>query len=79
VPSAKEKEVESASPSGCPYATGQKVSHRLFGEGTVMGMEKSLDGWRLEIRFPVVGSKKLMHTYVNPVGEPRISKEDVFD
>lgn len=47
-----------------PFVRGAKVRHRIFGEGIVQGVEKSLDGWRLEIRFPLVGVKKLMHTYV---------------
>ncbi|MEN9530446.1 MAG: hypothetical protein RI932_2319, partial [Pseudomonadota bacterium] len=34
--------------------------------GIVQRVEKSLDGFRLEIRFPVVGVKKLLHTFVQP-------------
>lgn len=45
---------------------GQRVKHKLFGTGIVQRIEKSLDGFRLEIRFPVVGVKKLLHTYVQP-------------
>lgn len=45
---------------------GQRVKHKLFGSGIVQRVEKSLDGFRLEIRFPVVGVKKLLHTYVQP-------------
>ena len=47
-----------------PFQRGGKVRHRIFGDGVVQGVEKSIDGWRLEIRFPLVGVKKLMHTYV---------------
>lgn len=43
---------------------GQRVKHKLFGVGIVQRVEKSLDGFRLEVRFPVVGTKKLMHTYL---------------
>jgi hypothetical protein len=50
-----------------PYRRGVKVRHRIFGEGVVQGVEKSLDGYRLEVRFPLVGVKKLMHTYVTPI------------
>lgn len=45
---------------------GQRVKHKLFGVGVVQRIEKSLDGFRLEVRFPVVGVKKLMHTYLQP-------------
>jgi len=62
-----------------PYARGQKVNHRVFGEGSILGAEKTLDGWRLEIRFALVGVKKLLHTYVTLAGEPRVTNEDVFD
>jgi hypothetical protein len=49
------------------WEEGQHVRHKLFGVGTIQRIEKSLDGFRLEVRFPVVGVKKLMHTYVTPV------------
>ena len=45
---------------------GQRVRHKLFGTGIVQRIEKSLDGFRLEVRFPVVGVKKLLHTYLQP-------------
>jgi DNA helicase-2/ATP-dependent DNA helicase PcrA len=45
---------------------GQRVKHKLFGTGIVQRIEKSLDGFRIEVRFPVVGVKKLMHTYLQP-------------
>jgi DNA helicase II / ATP-dependent DNA helicase PcrA len=67
---------ESKDPVGSPFAVGQKVQHRIFGEGTVLGFEKSLDGWRMEIRFPMVGIKKLMHTFLTGSGEPRVVQDD---
>lgn len=45
---------------------GQRVTHKLFGTGIILGIEKSLDGFRLEVRFPVVGVKKLLHTFLQP-------------
>ncbi|MEN9808946.1 MAG: helicase PcrA [Pseudomonadota bacterium] len=48
------------------WFAGQRVKHKLFGSGIVERVEKSLDGFRLEVRFPVVGLKKLMHTYLQP-------------
>lgn len=46
------------------FQEGQRVRHKLFGVGTIQRIEKCLSGFKLEIRFPVVGVKKLMHTYV---------------
>lgn len=48
------------------WFAGQRVRHKLFGTGVVQQVEKSLDGFRVEVRFPVVGVKKLMHTYLQP-------------
>jgi DNA helicase II / ATP-dependent DNA helicase PcrA len=49
---------------GSPYYVGQRVKHKLFGTGLVQGSEKSLDGWKIEVKFPLVGIKKLMHSYL---------------
>jgi superfamily I DNA/RNA helicase len=50
----------------CVWQEGQRVKHKLFGVGIILGVEKSLDGFRLEVKFPVVGTKKLLHTYLQP-------------
>ena len=55
---------DTANPS--EWFEGQRVKHKLFGTGIVQRVEKSLDGFRLEVRFPVVGIKKLLHTYLQP-------------
>ena len=47
-----------------PYYKGQKVQHRLFGTGVVQAWEKSLEGWKVEVKFPLIGVKKLMHNYL---------------
>ena len=52
-----------------PYYFGQRVKHKLFGTGTVQGSEKSLDGWKIEVKFPLVGIKKLMHSYLSAYEE----------
>lgn len=58
---------ESGSETTSPeWFEGQRVKHKLFGTGIVQRIEKSLDGYRLEVRFPVVGMKKLLHTYLQP-------------
>lgn len=49
------------------WQKGLHVQHKLFGVGIIQSVEKSLDGYRLEIRFPIVGVKKIMHTFVTPV------------
>ena len=46
---------------------GTQVKHKTFGVGVVQNVEKSLGGFRLEIRFPIVGVKKIMHTFVTPL------------
>ena len=52
-----------------PYYVGQRVKHKLFGTGTVQGSEKSMDGWKVEVKFPLVGTKKLMHSYLTAYEE----------
>lgn len=51
------------------WKKGQRVSHKVFGEGTIREIEKSAQGYRLKIRFEKssVGEKTLIHTYVNPI------------
>jgi DNA helicase-2/ATP-dependent DNA helicase PcrA len=48
----------------CPWKSGQQVQHSIFGTGKIEKIEKSSDGYKLEIRFPQVGIKKLMDSYV---------------
>ncbi len=43
---------------------GQRVSHKVFGEGCVCGIEKSQHGFRLRIRFDSCGEKTVVHSYV---------------
>jgi len=56
----------SANSEPCVWQEGQRVKHKLFGVGIILGVEKSLDGFRLEVKFPLVGTKKLLHTYLQP-------------
>lgn len=49
------------------WKKGQRVSHKVFGEGIIRDIEKSAQGYRLKIKFEKssVGEKTLIHTYVN--------------
>lgn len=51
------------------WKKGQRVSHKVFGEGIIREIEKSSQGYRLKIKFEKnnVGEKTLIHTYVNPI------------
>lgn len=51
------------------WKRGAQVQHKIFGVGVVQAVEKSMDGFRLQILFPVVGIKKILHTFVTPVEE----------
>jgi DNA helicase-2/ATP-dependent DNA helicase PcrA len=53
--------------SEAPWRSGGQVRHKIFGLGVIQKVEKSLDGYRLEVRFPQHGVKRLLHTYVTPV------------
>lgn len=48
------------------WQRGSKVNHKVFGMGVIQAVEKSIDGYRLQILFPVVGMKKILHTFVTP-------------
>lgn len=62
----KSNESSTSDNESAAWFEGQRVKHKLFGSGIVQRVEKSLDGFRLEVRFPVVGIKKLLHTYLQP-------------
>ncbi|WP_397600065.1 ATP-dependent helicase [Silvanigrella sp.] len=51
------------------WRKGQRVNHKVFGEGIIREIEKSSQGYRLKIKFERsnVGEKTLIHTYVNPI------------
>ncbi|WGL61365.1 UvrD-helicase domain-containing protein [Pigmentibacter sp. JX0631] len=51
------------------WRKGQRVTHKVFGEGIIREIEKSSQGYRLKIKFEKnnVGEKTLIHTYVNPI------------
>ncbi len=49
---------------GAPFEVGERVQHKVFGVGVVKSLEKTVGSYRLEIRFPQLGVKRLLHTYV---------------
>ncbi len=49
------------------WRKGQRVAHKLFGEGVVNGVEKSAQGFKLKIKFDANGEKTLIHSFVTPI------------
>lgn len=45
------------------YAVGEKVSHSIFGEGTIISVKPMSNDSMLEIAFEKVGTKKIMANY----------------
>jgi DNA helicase-2/ATP-dependent DNA helicase PcrA len=54
---------ESEDQSAMPVRAGMRVRHRLFGVGTVVAIEEHDDDYKLTVRFPAVGTKKLLARY----------------
>lgn len=68
---------EDNGPNSCPFVTGQKVRHKIFGDGIITSIEASVGTFRLEIRFAQVGVKKLMHSFVTAIEtEPSLHNEE---
>jgi DNA helicase-2/ATP-dependent DNA helicase PcrA len=53
-----------------PWQKGQRVKHKTFGTGTIKGIEKSNQGYKLDVQFSQVGSKKILESF--------LEKEDYF-
>jgi len=45
------------------FAVGDRVSHNVFGEGTIVSVKKMSNDSMLEVAFDNVGSKKLMANF----------------
>jgi DNA helicase-2/ATP-dependent DNA helicase PcrA len=61
----------------CPFEVGQKVRHKIFGDGVVQGIEPTLGAFRLDVRFAQVGVKKLLHNFVAAIEpEPSLDHGD---
>ena len=65
----KETTNPSAQDNAQTWKKGQRVNHKVFGDGIIRDIEKSSQGYRLKIKFEKssVGEKTLIHTYVNPI------------
>lgn len=47
------------------FKIGQEVNHRIFGDGTVIDCEGDGDEMKVTVRFPKVGTKMLIASYLN--------------
>lgn len=56
------KPVSSAG-NGLTFAAGDRITHAVFGEGTVLRAEPMAGDYLLEVAFDTVGTKKLMAKY----------------
>ena len=54
-----------SSDAGMPFAHGEQVHHKKFGEGTVVAFEGQGDHARVQINFHHAGSKWLVMAYAN--------------
>ena len=50
---------------GWPFALGQSVSHKKFGNGTVISFEGSGEHARVQVNFHRAGAKWLVLAYAN--------------
>lgn len=49
--------------SDAEYSAGERVSHNIFGEGTIVSVKKMANDAMLEIAFDKVGTKKIMANF----------------
>jgi DNA helicase-2/ATP-dependent DNA helicase PcrA len=49
------------------WRQGQRVAHKIFGEGIIKGIESGLNGTKLKIKFDNNGEKLLMHSFISPI------------
>src|SRR3990167_8372229 len=47
------------------FRLGQEVYHRVFGEGTILDCEGDGDDMKVKVRFPKIGTKILMASYLS--------------
>ncbi len=59
------KKPENQGGSGKVFAVGDRVSHNIFGEGTVLKAVRMSNDTLLEIAFEKVGTKKIMANFAN--------------
>ena len=63
----KEEEFADTIDDQLQWRRGQRVAHKLFGEGVVRDIEKSTQGFKLKIKFDANGEKTLIHSFVTPI------------
>ena len=49
--------------SNATYEAGERVSHKIFGEGTIISATPAANDYMLEIAFDKVGTKKIMANF----------------
>ena len=59
----KKAETSAQTKSNVEFAVGDRVSHNIFGEGTVLSIKKMSNDAMLEVAFDKVGTKKLMANF----------------
>ena len=47
------------------FRIGDEVNHRIFGDGTVIDIEGDGDDMKVKVRFPKIGTKMLIASYLN--------------
>ena len=45
------------------YSEGERVKHKVFGEGTIVSVKKMSNDAMLEVNFDTVGTKKIMANF----------------
>ncbi len=59
----RNKKKSAPAPANEEYTVGERVSHKVFGEGTILGVKKMSSDAMLEVAFEKVGTKKLMANF----------------
>lgn len=60
---ARAKRQAAANTSDTTYEAGERVLHKIFGEGTIISAKKMSNDYMLEIAFDKVGTKKIMANF----------------
>lgn len=60
---ARDKRQSAVKLSNTTYAAGERVAHKIFGEGTVISATPAANDYMLEIAFDKVGTKKIMANF----------------
>ena len=55
-----------AAASSETYSVGERVMHKKFGEGTIVGVTPMAGDTMLEIAFEKVGTKKIFANFAKP-------------